>query len=158
MMKAITLLSAVAGLLFATAHANAGHHSKPEQADKSYKMQRGSFSYQKMLAGLELTASQQQQLQLLMKEHKASKPERAGSAEIRIALRQLVRADYFDETAATELLQQQQQQRLQQRLAQLQLRHQVYQLLTPEQRQQLVSEQQQRKLNWRQKHKMAADQ
>jgi len=158
MMKATTLLLAIAGLLFATADANAGHHSKPEQADKPYKMQRGSFSYQKMLAGLELTASQQQQLRQLIKEHRASTPERGDSAKTRSALRQLVQADYFDETAAAGLLQQQQQQRLQQQLAQLQLRHQVYQLLTPEQRQHVASVQQQRKHSRQQKHKMHADQ
>ena len=143
MMKAITLMLTVASLLLVTNSATAGHHSKPEQAGKSYEMQHRGFSFEKMLAGVELTSAQQQQLRQLLQEHKASKPER-GINE-RGALRQLVQADYFDEQAVTELLQKQQQQRLTQRVAQLKLRHQVYQLLTPEQRQQLTDVHKQRR-------------
>ncbi|WP_213996219.1 periplasmic heavy metal sensor [Arsukibacterium sp.] len=150
-MKAITLLLTLAGLLIVTGSVNAGHHSKPEQTDKSYKMQRGGLSYQKMLAGVDLTAAQQQQLQQLLQEHKASRPDREQAVKARGALRQLIEADYFDEVAVTELLQQQQQQQLAQRVARLKLRHQLYQLLSPEQRQQLAEKHQQRKLKWQQR-------
>ncbi|MDX1676668.1 Spy/CpxP family protein refolding chaperone [Arsukibacterium sp.] len=156
MMKAITLMLATAGLLLATA--NAGHHSKAEQADQPYKMQQGRSSYQKMLAGLELNRSQQQQLRQLLKAHKVSKPERADREQMRGTLRQLIQADYFDEAAVTGVLQKQQQQQMEYRLARLKLRHQVYQLLTPEQRQQLATWQQKRKLNWQQKPKMHSEQ
>ncbi|SNY57444.1 protein CpxP [Arsukibacterium tuosuense] len=151
MMKAITLMLTAASLLLVTHSATAGHHNKPEQADKSYKMQRGSFSYQKMLADVELTTAQQQQLQQLMAEHRSDKPKRERDNSERGAMRQLLQADYFDEVAVTELLQQQQQKRLAQRVAQLKLRHQVNQLLTPDQRQQLADKHQQRKRQWQQR-------
>lgn len=145
MMKAITLILTAASLLLATNSVTAGHHNKPGQAGKSYEMQHGGFPFQKMLAGVELTSAQQQQLRQLLQEHKASKSDLERGATDRGALRQLVQAEYFDEQAVTELLQLQQPQRLTQRVAQLKLRHQVYQLLTPEQRQQLADKHQQRK-------------
>ncbi|MBV2130089.1 Spy/CpxP family protein refolding chaperone [Arsukibacterium indicum] len=157
MMKAITLMVTFISLFLVTTTASAGYHNKPEQPDKSHKMQRGGFNYQKMLAGLDLTASQQQQLRQLVKDHKANRPERKRGDGTQHALRELVTADYFDDAAATELLQQQEQQRVERRLAQLKLRHQVYQMLTPEQRQQLASEQQQRKLNWQQKRNLKTE-
>lgn len=153
-MKAITLMLTVASLLLVTSSATAGHHNKPEQADKSYKTQRDGFSYQKMLADVELTTAQQQQLQQLFADHRSDKPKQARDNSERGAMRQLLQAEYFDEVAVTELLQQQQQKRLAQRVARLKLRHQVYQLLTPEQREQLTNKQHQRKQHWQHKRKM----
>tara|TARA_Y100001951_G_C11105571_1_gene164516 strand:- start:42 stop:515 length:474 start_codon:yes stop_codon:yes gene_type:complete len=153
-MKATTLIVIATSLLLATSPVTAWHHSKPEQADKSYKSARTGFSYQKMLASIELTPEQQQQLKQLMKEHRTDKPKRQRENSERDEMRQLLQADYFDEVAVTALLQQHQQQRLATRVAQLKLRHQIQQLLTPEQRQQLAEKQQQRKQNWQQNRKM----
>tara|TARA_R110002126_G_scaffold172606_7_gene321365 strand:+ start:823 stop:1299 length:477 start_codon:yes stop_codon:yes gene_type:complete len=144
MMKAITLMLTVAGMLLVTHNANAGQHSKFAQADKSYPSKRSGHSYQKMLAGVELSAEQRQQLHQLLADHRANKPERAQASGKRGELRQLIQADYFDETAVSELLQQQHQQRMTRQLAQLKLRHQVYQLLTPEQREKMLNKQKQR--------------
>ena len=120
MMKAITLMLTVAGMLLVTHNANAGQHSKFAQADKSYPLHQ------------------------LLADHRANKPERAQASGKRGELRQLIQADYFDETAVSELLQQQHQQRMTRQLAQLKLRHQVYQLLTPEQREKMLNKQKQR--------------
>ncbi|WP_372626632.1 Spy/CpxP family protein refolding chaperone [Arsukibacterium sp.] len=145
MMKATTLIVIATSLILANSPVSAGHHSKPEQADKSYTSARPGFSYQKMLAGIELTPEQQQQLQQLIKVHRTDTPKRPRDNSQRDAMRQLIQADYFDEMAVTTLLQQHQQQRLVTRVAQLKLRHQIEQLLTPEQRQQLAGKLHQRK-------------
>ena len=89
-----------------------------------------------------------------MKAHRADKPERQRDNSQRDAMRQLLQADYFDEVAVTALLQQHQQQRLATRVAQLKLRHQIEQLLTPEQRQQLAGKLQQRKQHGQQNRNM----
>ncbi|KKO46355.1 hypothetical protein WG68_06200 [Arsukibacterium ikkense] len=135
-------------LMLLSSNAIAGHHSKPERAGKSYQMQGAGYISQKMLAGIELSSEQQRQLQQLIAEHRAEQPKRQRANAERGALRQMLQADYFDETAVTELVQRQQQQQLAQRVAQLKLRHQVYQLLTSEQREQMVNQQQHHKQKW----------
>ncbi|MGP9800167.1 Spy/CpxP family protein refolding chaperone [Rheinheimera sp. NSM] len=101
----------------------------------------------RMLAGLELTDSQREQLKQLMQQHrsgqKASRPDKAERRQ----MRDLLAADTFDEVAARQLLEKQQQQAIDKRLAAMKLQHQVLQLLTDEQRQQLNEKRQ----KWQQK-------
>lgn len=152
-MKAITILFTSASLLLFTTGVSAGHHNNFDHANKSHQVQRGAASYEKMLEGIDLSSEQQQKLQHLLAEHRANKPQRERGQKDRLAMRELMQADYFDDVAVTALLQQQQSQRLTQHVTQLKLRHQVYQLLNPEQREQLTANQQQRKHNWQQKRK-----
>jgi len=155
MMKTLTLLFTAASLMLFTSGVTAGHHNKSDQANKPHQMQRGATSYKKMLEGIELSSEQKQQFQQLMAEHRANKPQRERGQKARGAMRELMQADHFDDVAVTALLQQQQEQRLAQRVARLKLRHQVYQILSPEQREQLTANQQQRKHNWQQNRKGA---
>lgn len=83
---------------------------------------------------LNLTEAQKQQLRALRREHRAEAGTRAGQRAQHQQLRQLVQADSFDATAARLLLEQRQQAQLEQQLARLTFRHQVWQLLTDEQR------------------------
>jgi protein CpxP len=156
MMQTITLLFTVTSLLLTT-NVNAGHHNKPGHSNKPYQ-QRGAVFYQEMLASVGLSEAQQQQLQQLLIEHRANKPDGKPANKERNALRALVQADHFDDVAVTEQVQQRQQQQVLQRVAQLKLRHQVYQLLSPEQREQLAVQQQQRKQNRQQKRTVASNQ
>ncbi|MDP2714913.1 Spy/CpxP family protein refolding chaperone [Rheinheimera sp.] len=101
----------------------------------------------RMLAGLELTDSQREQIKQLMQQHRSEqKATRAGNTE-RQQMRDLLAADTFDEVAARQLIAKQQQQAADKRLAAMKLQHQVLQLLTDEQRQQLNEKRQ----KWQQK-------
>ncbi|NRQ41062.1 Spy/CpxP family protein refolding chaperone [Rheinheimera sp. YQF-2] len=102
---------------------------------------------QRMLAGLELTDSQQAQIKQLMQQHRQVRRATDEKGETRRQMRELLAAEQFDETAARLLLEQQQQQVLTQRLAGLKLQHQILQLLTEEQRQQLGE----KRAKWQQK-------
>lgn len=102
---------------------------------------------QRMLAGLELTDSQQAQIKQLMQQHRQVRRATDEKGETRRQMRELLAAEQFDETAARLLLEQQQQQELTQRLAGLKLQHQILQLLTEEQRQQLSE----KRAKWQQK-------
>lgn len=86
---------------------------------------------------LDLSEEQKLQLQALRREHRLQVGDRAGQREQQQQLQQLVQADTFDATAARLLLEQSQQQQLDRQLAKLEFRHQLWQLLTPEQREQL---------------------
>lgn len=100
----------------------------------------------RMLAGLNLTDSQREQIKQLMQQHRSGQ-KNARPDNTRQQMRDLMAADTFDEVAARILLEAQQQQAVDKRLAALQLRHQVLQVLTAEQRQQLREKRQQ----WQQK-------
>lgn len=96
----------------------------------------------RMLASLDLTDSQKAQIKALVEQqrekHQASKPKPGMQQKFQ----QLVSADSFDEVAARNLLEQQQQKDIERRLERLKLQHEIRQLLTPEQRQQLSQKQQ----------------
>lgn len=101
----------------------------------------------RMLAGLDLTDSQREQIKLLMKQQReAIKSEKRDSA-VHLQMQALLMAEQFDEVAAKQLLEQQQQQAVEKRLMMLKLQHQVLQILTEEQRQQLADKRQ----KWQQK-------
>lgn len=106
----------------------------------------------RMLAGLELTDSQREQIKQLMQQHRSEqKTARPDKAE-RQQMRDLLAADTFDETAARLLLEKQQQ-AVDRRLAAMKLQHQVLQVLTDEQRQQLNEKRQ----KWQQKKQQRSD-
>ncbi|GAB2906307.1 Spy/CpxP family protein refolding chaperone [Rheinheimera gaetbuli] len=101
----------------------------------------------RILAGLALTDSQRQQIKQLMQQHRSEqKMARLDKAE-RQQMRDLMAADTFDEVTAGLLIEKQQQQAVEKRLAAMKLQHQVLQLLTDEQRQQLNEKRQ----KWQQK-------
>lgn len=106
------------------------------QLKKSYRHARGGYP---RLHGLELTEQQQQELAALhqvFRQQLKAQETRTERAKQRRALQALMQADYFDETQARILLEQQQQSRLERQLAILQWRHAVHQVLTEEQQQQ----------------------
>jgi periplasmic protein CpxP/Spy len=92
---------------------------------------------QRMLAGLELTVSQREDIKQLVQQHRAEHPQQRMDKASRAQMHALLTAEQFDELAVRQLLQQQQQQRIDQRFLALKLQHQVLQVLTPEQRDQL---------------------
>ena len=107
----------------------------------------------RMLAGLELTDSQREQIKQLMKQHrseqKAARPDKAERQQ----MRDLLAADTFDEVTARQLIEKQQQQAVDKRLAAMKLQHQVLQVLTDEQRQQLNEKRQ----KWQEKKQQRSD-
>lgn len=84
------------------------------------------------LKQLDLTAEQRMQIQRLRQQHQA-----ANHAQSSQQLEQLLEAPQFDELNAKQLLADRAAQREQRQLAHLQFQHQVYQILSPQQRQQL---------------------
>jgi periplasmic protein CpxP/Spy len=101
----------------------------------------------RMLAGVDLTDGQREQIKQLVQQHRAAQQAERQDKAVQQQLRQLLSAEQFDETAVRELLQQQQQQHTEQRLSILKLQHQVRQLLTDDQRTQLDEKRQ----KWQQK-------
>lgn len=98
-----------------------------------------------MLKGLELSDSQQQQIQTLVQQQRDNtKPRKERKAEM-AKMQALVQAEQFDEAAVRALLQQIQQQRLENKLAMLKLQHDIRQLLTAEQREELDKQRERRR-------------
>lgn len=132
-----------------TQHQAVGHHAK----DARHNRQHG-FGLKRALARLDLTDSQQQQINQLIQQHRNERASKAdggkadSKAEIRASqqqLKALMAAAQFDEVAARQLLEQRQQAKLERQLAGMKLRHDIMQLLTEEQRQQLQQMQLQRR-------------
>lgn len=145
-MKASNLIFAL-GLLTASGLSGmaVAHEHKATAYENGRHMQHAPMG--RMLAGLELTESQQQQIKQLMQQHRSSqKAVRPDKAE-RQQMRDLMAADAFDEVTARHIIESQQQQAADKRLAAMKLQHQVLQILTDEQRQQLKSKRQ----KWQQK-------
>lgn len=97
---------------------------KPHFSHKAERAHGGWFK------DLDLTDSQKQQIRDLMKASKAERPDRQAFFQQQQQLEKLTSADYFDEQAARQLL----EQRNEQELNRLKLQHQLYQVLTPEQK------------------------
>ena len=123
--------------------------------DARHSRQHG-FGMKRALARLDLTDSQQQQINQLMQQHRNARASKADAgkadskAEYRAShqqLKALMAADQFDEVAARQLFEQRQQAKLERKLAGMKLRHDIMQLLTEEQRQQLQQMQLQRRHN-----------
>ena len=150
-MKVSKLIFAL-GLLTASSLSGVAvaHEHKGERYEHGRHMQHAPMK--RMLAGLELTDSQREQIKQLMQqhrtEHKMTRPDKADRQQ----LRDLLAADTFDETAARLLLEKQEQQAVDKRLAAMKLQHQVLQVLTDEQRQQLNEKRQ----KWQQKKQRSA--
>lgn len=145
-MKVAKLILAL-GLLTASSWSGAAiaHEHKVAAYEHGRYMQHAPMK--RMLAGLVLTDSQRQQIKQLMQQHRSEqKMARPDKAE-RQQMRDLLAADTFDEVSARLLIEKQQQQAVDQRLAAMKLQHQVLQLLTDEQRQQLNEKRQ----KWQQK-------
>ena len=154
-MKATTLIialslltaSSVSGMVLAHQyHQEGSRHERGMQHQHSRQ-----FPLQRALASLALTEEQQAQIQKLMQQHRATKGTWQRDNSVRQQLDALLAADSFDEVSARQLLQQQQQQRLEQRLVQLKLRHEMLQVLTAEQRVQLAEKQREKWQRWQHK-------
>ena len=102
----------------------------------------GHISVKRMLAGLDLTDSQQQQIRQLLQQHRTEQQATQADKAARQQLHALLEAEYFDEATARQLLQQQQQQHLERHLSALKLQHQIRQILTAEQRAKLAEKRQ----------------
>ena len=154
-MKATTLIialslltaSSVSGMVLAHQYNQEGsRHERGMQHQHSRQL-----PLQRALASLALTEEQQAQIQQLMQQHRATKAAWQRDNSVRQQLDALLAAEHFDEVAARQLLEQQQQQRLEQRLAQLKLRHEMLQVLTAEQRAQLAEKQHEKRQKWQHK-------
>lgn len=97
-----------------------------------------------MLKGLELSASQQQQIKTLVQQHRGDMEPRKERKDEMAKMQALMQAEQFDEAAVRALLQQHQQQRLENKLSILKLQHDIRQLLTTEQREELDKKRQRR--------------
>jgi len=98
-----------------------------------------------MLKGLELSDSQQQQIQRLVQQQRDNTEPRKERKDEMAKMQALVQAEQFDEAAVRALLQQHQQQRLENKLAMLKLQHDIRQLLTAEQREELDKQRERRR-------------
>ncbi|MBV7317525.1 Spy/CpxP family protein refolding chaperone [Shewanella sp. NIFS-20-20] len=146
-MKARTMLLLVASAYFsATAMAkDTGEGSSDHQVrhQKKHHQSHGcdvmdGKGMHKMFKRLDLSDEQRQQLKQLMKQSRTDDQAKARSqmrADNRQAMSDLVTAPQFDEGAAKALLAKQAEFRQQRALNNLRLRHQAYQMLTPEQQQ-----------------------
>ncbi|CAM3783405.1 Spy/CpxP family protein refolding chaperone [Rheinheimera salexigens] len=98
--------------------------------------------FMRMFKSVDLTDEQQQQMQLLIQQHKADRNSQSASkqqySDTKAAISQLMQADHFDQAQAEQLLQQRQVQQQQRQLQRLKLQYDLLQVLTPEQRQQLA--------------------
>ncbi|GAA0551480.1 hypothetical protein GCM10009098_18900 [Rheinheimera aquimaris] len=101
----------------------------------------------RMLAGLDLTDNQREQIKQLMQQQREAFKREGRDNAAHLQLQALLIAEQFDESAARQLLEQQQQRAVEKRLTMLKLQHQVLQVLTEEQRQQLAEKHQ----HWQQK-------
>ncbi|MDX5407436.1 MAG: Spy/CpxP family protein refolding chaperone [Chromatiaceae bacterium] len=126
--------------------ADAQHQAVSHQTKDTKHNRQHGFGLKRALARLELTDSQQQQINQLIQQHRNERASKAdgskadSKAEYRAShqqLKALMAADQFDEVAARQLLAQRQQAKLERQLAGMKLRHDIMQLLTEEQRQQL---------------------
>ncbi|ALO41089.1 Spy/CpxP family protein refolding chaperone [Pseudoalteromonas phenolica] len=138
-MKLSTLLSAIVltGSILVSVTANAKGHSE----------QRGDFLLSKRaVAALDLTVDQQAQIKSIITELKADKKDKkVERKENREAFRALVEADSFDEDKAKSLMSDIKAERSELIMAHLKSRHQIWQLLTVEQREKLTEMREKRK-------------
>ncbi len=98
----------------------------------------------RMLAGIELSDTQREQVKALVQQSRAEHSMTPPDHTARTQWQALLTAEQFDDAAALSLLQQQQQRQLEHRLAELKLRHQVLQVLTDAQRAELLEKWQRR--------------
>jgi protein CpxP len=100
------------------------------------------------LKGLDLTDSQRTEIRKLMASIKPKEDDKAAMLAQKKAIDDLLAQPQFDATAARQLLEQQQQQRLELQLKALQVQHQIRALLTDEQRAKLAERQEKRRQKW----------
>ena len=110
---------------------SAGAIAKPHHADEGAMP---GMMLHRMLKGLDLTDAQQQQIRDLTDKFRASQPEREQMQQQQEQLQTLVKADTFDTNAARALLEKQQTQMLDRKIAGLQLLHDIRAVLTAEQK------------------------
>ncbi|WP_337842950.1 Spy/CpxP family protein refolding chaperone [Rheinheimera sp.] len=96
------------------------------------------------LKGLDLTEAQKAQVKTLMEQHRASLPAKAGMKAQHQQLKTLIQAENFDEAAVRAELESQQKQRLEAEISRARLQHDIYQLLTAEQKAKLAEREQKR--------------
>ncbi|MFC4655436.1 Spy/CpxP family protein refolding chaperone [Rheinheimera marina] len=96
------------------------------------------------LKGLDLTDTQKEQVKTLMEQARASMPAKADMQAQHEQLKTLIQAENFDEAAVRTVLQSQQSQRLEAEVSRSRLQHDIYQLLTAEQKAKLAEREQKR--------------
>jgi len=96
------------------------------------------------LKGLDLTDAQKEQVKTLMEQARASMPAKADMQAQHEQLKTLIQAENFDEAAVRTALQSQQSQRLEAEVSRSRLQHDIYQLLTAEQKAKLAEREQKR--------------
>lgn len=132
MMLTAALLSSAAFAF--TALAQGSGDDKQRHASEKAQQRRGG-GLQHLLAGVELTDAQKQQIKQLTEQHLAKA--KADTSAGRSQMHELMAAESFDELNAKQLIQLRQEQKLQRQLQRLQLQHQILQLLSAEQRDQV---------------------
>lgn len=130
--------SSLAGSVMADEHKAARHDGAHHERHLPMK---------RMLAGLDLTDSQHEQMKQLMQQQRQAFKREGRDNAVHQQMQTLLMAEQFDKSAARQLLEQQQHQAVEKRLTMLKLQHQVLQVLTKEQRQQLTEKHQ----KWQQK-------
>lgn len=115
--------------------AYAGHHDEGGKKSPSEMSHHHKHAGMGMLKQLDLTAEQQAQVEQIMQKQRtemkaAMKDRRAHRDE----MKSLVEQDTFDASKAERLIKQQQDQERKAKLAMLRSQHEIYKVLTPEQR------------------------
>ena len=101
-----------------------------------------------MFNGITLNEKQRQQLRDLMATQRHYHIDNTGLVQEREALHKLIIADSFDDKAVREQLEQRLQKELNQRVEMARIHHELYQLLTPEQKTQLEQIHQQKMVEY----------
>lgn len=114
--------------------AQAHNHSGGEKAGEKKEYRHGHHGMG-VLGKLDLTEAQQAQVKTIMQQQREQmKGERGQYRENRQALQQLVEQENFDRQRASELIAANQEKQRAMKLQMLQTQHEIYKVLTPEQR------------------------
>ena len=152
MMKAKTLLLTLSTLVaFSSASmaaapdsAEKAPHQHKQQQQKRQQMSPGAM-IKRQLAGLDLSAEQKQAVAAVLAEHRANQGDASERTADRQAWQALMDAPQFDQTTAKVLLEKRRAKQEERQLHGLQIRHQINQILTVEQREQLKNQREERR-------------
>ncbi|HEY1059210.1 MAG TPA: Spy/CpxP family protein refolding chaperone [Limnobacter sp.] len=143
-------LGAAQAAMPAAGDATAAPPPPPHEMRGGHGMERHEHGPMALLKKLNLTPDQNAKVKQILDKQRASMDgKREAHKAHRDEMRALVESDTFDQAKATQLIQQQQQQELNDRLSMLQTQHDIYMVLTPDQRTKLKALEDRREQRWK---------
>lgn len=140
MKKSLLVIAALAaalvgGLFFQASHLNAAYGDSPRMEQGERPERDGTRFLARMTKTLDLSAEQQEKIKAIMDEHRAKvAPLRQSLDENRDKLRQVTKADTFDEAAIRTLAAGQAAAKTELTVERARMKNQIHAVLTPEQR------------------------